>query len=48
MFDAPAFEIDETGHPYWVCPRITKTIGLFGGTDITGAVLVDAVTGESV
>ena len=46
MFDAPAFEIDETGHPYWVCPRIDKTIGLFGGTDITGAVLVDAVTGE--
>ena len=47
MFDTPAFEIDETGHPYWVCPRIDKTIGLFGGTDITGAVLVDAVTGES-
>ncbi len=46
MFDEPAFEIDETGHPYWVCPRIDKTIGLFGGTDITGAVLVDAVTGE--
>ena len=47
MFDAPAFEIDETGHPYWVCPRMDKTIGLFGGTDIIGAVLVDAVTGES-
>mgnify|MGYP003293477797 CR=1 FL=1 len=40
MFDAPAFEIDETGHPYWVCPRMDKTIGLFGGTDIIGAVLV--------
>lgn len=48
MFDDPAFEIDESGHPYWVCPRIDKTIGLFGGTDITGAVLVNAVTGESV
>lgn len=46
IFDAPAFEIDEDGDPYWVCPRITKTIGLFGGTDITGAVLVNAVTGE--
>jgi hypothetical protein len=22
--------------PYWVCPRIVKTIGLFGGTDIRG------------
>ncbi len=46
MFDSPAFEIDEEGNPYWVCPRITKTIGLFGGTDINGAVLVNAVTGE--
>jgi len=46
MFDEPAFEIDEDGNPYWVCPRITKTIGLFGGTDINGAVLVNAVTGE--
>lgn len=45
MFDEPAFEIDEQGNPYWVCPRITKTIGLFGGTDIDGAVLVNAVTG---
>ena len=47
MFADPVFEIDEEGHPYWVCPRMVKTIGLFGGTDIDGAVLVDAVTGES-
>ena len=47
MFDAPAFEIDEDGDPYWVCPRIDKTIGLFGGVDITGAVLINAVTGET-
>jgi len=46
LFDEPAFEIDEQGNPYWVCPRITKTIGLFGGVDIDGAVLVNAVTGE--
>ena len=46
MFDTPAFEIDEEGNPYWVCPRITNTIGLFGGTDVLGAVLVNAVTGE--
>ena len=47
IFDAPAFEIDEDGNPYWVCPRITNTIGLFGGTDVLGAVLVNAVTGET-
>ena len=46
MFGTPQFEIDEDGNPYWVCPRIRKTIGLFGGTDIDGAVLVNAVTGE--
>lgn len=47
MFDTPVFEIDEEGTPYWVCSRIVKTIGLFGGTDIKGAVLVNAITGES-
>ncbi|MCQ2447758.1 MAG: CvpA family protein [Oscillibacter sp.] len=47
MFAAPVFEIDEEGTPYWVCSRIVKTIGLFGGTDIKGAVLVNAITGES-
>ena len=47
MFSTPEFEIDENGHPWWIAPRVVKTIGLFGGTDIKGAVLVDAVTGES-
>ncbi len=47
MFATPEFEIDEDGHPWWIAPRMVKTIGLFGGTDIKGAVLVDAVTGES-
>ena len=47
IFDTPAFEIDEDGNPYWVCPRITNTIGLFGGTDVLGAVLVNAVTGDT-
>ena len=47
MFANPEFEIDEYGHPWWIAPRVVKTIGLFGGRDIQGAVLVDAVTGES-
>ena len=47
MFSTPEFEIDENGHPWWIAPRVVKTIGLFGGTDIQGAVLVDAVTGQS-
>ena len=47
MFANPEFEIDEYGNPWWIAPRLVKTIGLFGGRDIQGAVLVDAVTGES-
>jgi len=47
MFAQPNFEIDEAGEPWWICPRVIKTIGLFGGTDIDGAVLVNAITGES-
>ena len=46
MFEAPVFEIDEDGTPYWVCAKKEKTIGLFGGTDNNGAVLVNALTGE--
>ena len=47
MFSQPVMEVNEEGVPYWICPRLVKTIGLFGGVDIRGAVLVNAVTGES-
>ena len=47
MFEEPVFEIDEDGTPYWVCAKKEKAIGLFGGTDNHGAVLVNAITGES-
>ena len=46
MFAEKSFEIDENGHPWWVCPVYDYTIGLFGGETITEAVLVDAETGE--
>ncbi len=48
IFDTPRFEIDENGDPYWLCPVLDKTIGLFGGTDVKAVVIVDAVTGEMV
>lgn len=47
ILDTPTFEIDETGHPYWIFAKLDMTIGLFGGKDVTGAVIVDGVTGES-
>lgn len=47
MFYDVNFEVDDDGTPYWCATTVTNTIGLFGGTDVTGAVLVNAVTGES-
>lgn len=47
MFYDINFEVDDEGVPYWCATTVTNTIGLFGGTDVTGAVLVNAVTGES-
>lgn len=46
MFRSKNFEVDDNGTPYWICPIATKKIGLFGGTDIKGAVLLNAITGE--
>lgn len=48
IFDTPNFEIDDEGTPYWICPRVIKRVGLFGGTDVSGAVLMNAITGDCV
>lgn len=47
MFGDPSFEIDDSGRPYWIVPVLDKTIGLFGGTDVTGAIIVDSITGDT-
>ena len=47
MFDQKSFEIDDDGHPWWICPVQSRTIGLFGGTAISRVVMVDATTGET-
>ena len=47
ILDAPNFEIDDEAHPYWITPVLDKTIGLFGGTDVKGAIITDALNGES-
>lgn len=47
IFDQVSFEIDDDGTPYWVAPTITYRIGWWDGKDINGAILVNAVTGES-
>lgn len=47
ILDTPNFEIDDEGHPYWITPVLDRTIGLFGGTDVKGAIVTDALNGES-
>ncbi len=46
MFGDETFEVTDNNQPYWVCPVLDKTIGLFGGTDVISVVLVDAISGE--
>lgn len=46
-FDDISFEVDEEGTPYWVAPVISYRIGIWSGKDISGAVLVNAITGEN-
>lgn len=41
-----SFEADDNGTPYWICEVIEKKIGLIGGDDVKGIIMVDAVTGE--
>lgn len=47
IFDNISFEIDEDGTPFWVASVVDFKIGIWSGKDVGGAVLVNAVTGES-
>lgn len=47
IFGDISFEIDENGTPYWVASTVDYKIGIWNGQDINGAVLLNAVTGES-
>lgn len=46
LFGEISFEINEEGKPYWVVEEIKKTVGLVGGDDVKGIILVDAQSGE--
>ena len=48
LFADATFEVNDDGDPFWICARLDKTIGLFGGTDVIGIVLVDAVRGDCI
>lgn len=42
------FEIDESGKPYYVASIVNKTISLFGGKTVSGCIVLDPVSGETV
>ena len=46
IFGEISFEVNDEGKPFWVVEVIEKTIGLLGGEDVKGIILVDAETGE--
>ncbi len=46
IFDEISFEIDDNGTPYWVASVVDFKIGFWSGSDIDGAVLMNAQTGE--
>lgn len=47
IFEDVHMEIDDNGTPFWIAPTVTYRVALWSGRDISGAVLVNAVTGES-
>ncbi len=47
IFSEVLFEIDDNGIPYWVAPCMKYRIGLWNGIDVKGAVLANAITGET-
>lgn len=46
MFGDLHFEIDEDGNPYYVASVYEKTISLFGGETVKGAIVLNPVDGE--
>ncbi len=42
------FEIDESGKPYYIATIVEKTISLFGGKTVSGCIVLDPVSGETV
>ena len=47
IFGEVSFEVDDNGTPYWVASVISYKIGFWDGQDTVGAVILNAVSGES-
>jgi len=46
LFGYWSFEIDEDGNPWWIVPVLEHTVGLFGGEELLGIIVVDPRSGE--
>jgi hypothetical protein len=46
MVDNIHFEIDEEGNPWYVASIYDHAVGLFGGETVTGALVIDPVSGK--
>ncbi len=46
LLDAAHFEVDEEGNPFYVTTVYKRTICVFGGKDVAGAIILDPVTGD--
>lgn len=46
MFGNIHFEVDEDGNPWYVASVFDHSISLFGGTKVTGAILINPVSGQ--
>lgn len=47
MFGKSYFEVGDDGVPYYITAVLKKDVFLFGGTTVKGAVILNAVTGET-
>ncbi len=47
MFGNSYFEVDDNGTPYYITSVLKKEVFLFGGTTVKGAVILNAITGET-
>jgi hypothetical protein len=47
MFGETNFEVDDEGKGFYITSVLTRRIGIFGGTDVKGAIVTNGNTGES-
>lgn len=47
MFGEINFEVDDEGNGYYITSVLTRRIGIFGGTDVKGAIVTSGSTGDS-